>query len=59
MYHMTMSTMSTVQLTVRIPSELQRKIRLFCAEHDVKIQDFVRLALEVRLGVHLKDKEDT
>jgi hypothetical protein len=37
-------------LTTRVPAELRRRLALYCVEHDVQVQDFVREALEEALG---------
>jgi hypothetical protein len=35
-------------LATRVPVSLRRRLRLYCIEHEVKVQDFVREALEDR-----------
>ena len=52
-----METINTVQLTVRIPSDLHRKMKLCCAEREIKIQEFVRVAIEGHLNAYQEQKD--
>jgi hypothetical protein len=36
-------------LNTRLPTELVRRIKIYCAEHDVTIQGFVMAAIEEKL----------
>jgi hypothetical protein len=42
-------TIDPQPLTTRVPASLRRRLVLYCAEHDVHVQDFVREALEEAL----------
>jgi hypothetical protein len=42
-------TIDPQPLTVRVPASLRHGLLLYCAEHDVHVQDFVREALEEAL----------
>jgi predicted HicB family RNase H-like nuclease len=52
-----MTTVNTVQLTVRIPADLKRKVNLCCAEQEIKIQEFICRAIENRLKAYQEQKE--
>jgi hypothetical protein len=39
-----------VQLATRIPLRVARQLKAFCVRHDVRLQTFVRTALEEHLG---------
>jgi predicted HicB family RNase H-like nuclease len=38
------------QLSVRIPKELHRRLRLYCVTHDIVLMHFVAAAIEEKLG---------
>jgi predicted HicB family RNase H-like nuclease len=42
-------TIDPQALTTRVPASLRRRLVLYCVEHDVQVQDFVREALEEAL----------
>jgi hypothetical protein len=42
-------TIDPQPLATRVPASLRRRLLLYCAEHDVHVQDFVRAALEEAL----------
>ena len=42
-------TMDSQPLATRVPASLRHRVRLYCIEHEVKVQDFVREALEEAL----------
>ena len=37
-------------LNTRIPKELIKRIRVYCAEHEITIQDFITEAAQEKLG---------
>jgi predicted HicB family RNase H-like nuclease len=41
-----MATEETVVLATRIPKSLHRQIKLYCAQNDISIREFVVAALE-------------
>jgi predicted HicB family RNase H-like nuclease len=38
------------QLSVRIPQELHRRLRLYCVTRDISLMHFVAAAIEEKLG---------
>ncbi len=38
------------QLATRIPKDLHRRLKLHCVTHEIMLQQFVRDAIEERLG---------
>ena len=38
------------QLSTRIPKELHRRLKLHCVTHEIMLQQFVRDAIEEKLG---------
>ena len=37
-------------LATRVPASLRRRLRLYCIEHEVQLQDFICAALEEALS---------
>ena len=35
--------------TTRVPASLRRRLRVYCVEHELQLQDFIREALEEAL----------
>ena len=38
------------QLATRIPKDLLRRLKVYCVTHEIMLQQFVRDAIEERLG---------
>lgn len=54
---MTTSGVETVSLTVRVPAELRRRLRVFAAENGESVQDCVQQALSTWLDQQQVQKE--
>lgn len=42
-------TVKTKMLNTRIPKDLVRQVKTYCAEHEITVQEFVAQALEEKL----------
>ena len=42
-------TIKTKMLNTRVPKDLVRKVKTYCAEHEITVQEFVAQALEEKL----------
>jgi plasmid stability protein len=47
----------TVSLSVRVPADLRRRLRVYAAEHGVSVQECVRDALSTWLQDHEASKD--
>jgi predicted HicB family RNase H-like nuclease len=47
------------QLSIRIPQELHRRIRVYCVTHDIVLMQFVVAAIEEKLGRKRGSKKKT
>ncbi len=43
---------SRVSLSVRVPADLRRRLRVYAAEHEISAQECVQAALSSWLGEH-------
>src|SRR5438128_6912773 len=46
-------------LSIRIPKDLHRRLRLHCVTHEIAVQDFVTQAIEEKLGRKTGPKKGT
>jgi predicted HicB family RNase H-like nuclease len=47
------------QLSIRIPQELHRRLRVYCVTHDIVLMQFVVAAIEEKLGRKRGSKKNT